>query len=192
MLDSDCTDACAFNGLPWPMRHWFTGITHSLQKNILSKSIKKHKKSRSGNARPQPGAKYNPPIWSPKPPELSEPVSKVETSAATISLLRTIDPKWTQTWSSGKTYGKPSANMECPITCSKFCAVFVIARWAIWADLRDKDVNWILSYFPVFWRMLAPEGWQCRCGFSRWHAIFPFFAENVWRDKFFVGRTGDM
>ena len=30
MLDSDCTNACAFNGLPGPMRHWFTGFTHSL------------------------------------------------------------------------------------------------------------------------------------------------------------------
>ena len=30
LLDSDCTNACAFNGLPGPMRHWFTCFTHSL------------------------------------------------------------------------------------------------------------------------------------------------------------------
>ena len=30
LLNSDCTNACAFNGLPGPMRHWFTGFTHSL------------------------------------------------------------------------------------------------------------------------------------------------------------------
>ena len=28
LLDSDCANACAFNGLPGPMRHWFTGFTH--------------------------------------------------------------------------------------------------------------------------------------------------------------------
>ena len=30
MLDSGCANACALNGLPGPMRHWFTGFTHSL------------------------------------------------------------------------------------------------------------------------------------------------------------------
>ena len=30
MLDSSCANACALNGLPGPMRHWFTGFTHSL------------------------------------------------------------------------------------------------------------------------------------------------------------------
>ena len=30
LLDSDCANACAFSGLPGPMRHWFTGFTHSL------------------------------------------------------------------------------------------------------------------------------------------------------------------
>ena len=30
MLDCSCTNACALNGLPGPMRHWFTGFTHSL------------------------------------------------------------------------------------------------------------------------------------------------------------------
>ena len=30
MLDSSCANACALNGLPGPMRHWFTGFTQSL------------------------------------------------------------------------------------------------------------------------------------------------------------------
>ena len=30
MLDSGCANACAFNGLPGPRRHWFTGFTHLL------------------------------------------------------------------------------------------------------------------------------------------------------------------
>ena len=29
MLDSGCANAWALNGLPGPMRHWFTGFTHS-------------------------------------------------------------------------------------------------------------------------------------------------------------------
>ena len=29
MLDSSCANACALNGLPGPMRHWFTGFTHT-------------------------------------------------------------------------------------------------------------------------------------------------------------------
>ena len=37
MLDSDCTNACAFNGLPGPMRHWFTGFTHT---HSLTQSLK--------------------------------------------------------------------------------------------------------------------------------------------------------
>ena len=28
LLDSECANACAFNGLPGPMRHCFTGFTH--------------------------------------------------------------------------------------------------------------------------------------------------------------------
>ena len=34
MLESDCTNACAFNGLPGPKRHWFTGFTHSLTPSL--------------------------------------------------------------------------------------------------------------------------------------------------------------
>ena len=29
MLHPSCANACAVNGLPGPMRHWFTGFTHS-------------------------------------------------------------------------------------------------------------------------------------------------------------------
>ena len=35
MLDSSCANACALNGLPGPMRHWFTGFTHSLLFSIV-------------------------------------------------------------------------------------------------------------------------------------------------------------
>ena len=49
--------------------------------------------------------------------------------------------------------------------------------------------------------MLASEGWQCWRGFSGWHAHtlgskirrrYPSFCKNVWGNKIFVGRTGDM
>lgn len=36
MLDSDCTNACALNGLPGPMRHWFTTFcSKTLQHPVL-------------------------------------------------------------------------------------------------------------------------------------------------------------
>ena len=34
MLNSGCANACALNGLPGPMRHWFTRFTHSLKWSI--------------------------------------------------------------------------------------------------------------------------------------------------------------
>ena len=34
MLDSSCANACALNGLPGPMRRWFTGFTHSLSSGV--------------------------------------------------------------------------------------------------------------------------------------------------------------
>ena len=39
MLDSGCANACALNGLPGPMRHWFTGFTHSLTPRIHTRKI---------------------------------------------------------------------------------------------------------------------------------------------------------
>ena len=38
MLDCSCTNACASNGLPGPMRHWFTGFTHSLTNQCNSRT----------------------------------------------------------------------------------------------------------------------------------------------------------
>ena len=36
MLDSSCANACALNGLPGPVRHCFTGFTHSLTHSLSS------------------------------------------------------------------------------------------------------------------------------------------------------------
>ena len=51
MLDSSCANACALNGLPGPMRLWFTGFTHSLTHFFCEHRNRKYSIGVSGRVR---------------------------------------------------------------------------------------------------------------------------------------------
>ena len=40
LIDSDCTNACAFNGLPGPMRHWLTSFIHFFMLSLLNEAAR--------------------------------------------------------------------------------------------------------------------------------------------------------
>ena len=75
-----------------------------------------------------------------------------------LDLSKAFDKvKWENLW-------KPSAKMECPITCCGFCNVCIMARQGgletivlmevgfVSGEACDKDVYWVLGCFRVFWK----------------------------------------
>ena len=106
------------------------------------------------------------------------------------------------TRSNGKTYGKPSANMEYPI----FQRIYYGHTGRIENNNADRDLFYIRGgvrqgcvLSPRLFScvlevalgcpwMLASESWHGRRGFSG----SPSFCENVSGNQIFVGRTGDM